>query len=568
MKRLAISLLIIVLLTIFVPSFTILAQSTHTPHENPATAPSSSDPVALLLAYSTTFELASLGQYQDATSLLKELENTNIPDELRHIISRYHTLAEQLITTLNNIESLLDQASALSMRYQHRDAGQKLDAAKTAIFDVQLLLQEIGSATDVKADILGVFAASATPQLKQTYQRLKESLHRLSELNNELGQLRQIISDDPFAVIRSSHYYPTSLMVSAPETAYPGLPITISGRVTSTGGKPDRTIRVLLDNYQLAEETLHGLFSIEVIPLPETTTGKHSLTVTTAPLGHHSGASEEVSIDIVRLPIQTYIRVPRLIVLPRPIQVSGEVLHDYFPVQDARVSLAFRKSSVTARTATDGSFTTAVRPPQLSVSTPVSANPFFTTATTVELPLDLSLVGPQELTITIEPAEPWYTPLQIKRQVFAVNPVNIGLMLTAFFALGLLVYNQVRSRVLAVREEEFIAQPRMKGQSPIIPKPEIKYKLSSIKSRILSAYMSGLKTVEKITGVAMSVHTTLREFLTTATPHLPTATRSFSELTSITEVSLYSAHRLDEDTVARAERLATTIQEELHRETA
>ena len=556
------------MLTIFVPSFAILAQSTHTPHENPATAPSSSDPVALLLAYSITFELASLRQYQDATSLLKELEHANIPDELQYIISRYHTIAEQLITTLNNIESLLDQASALSMRYQHRDAGQKLDAVKTAIFDAHLLLQEIESATDVEADILGVFAASATPQLKQIHQRLRESLYHLRELIDELNRLRQIINDDPFAVIRSSHYYPTSLMVSAPKTAYPGLPITISGRVTSIGGKLDRKIRVLLDNYQLAEETLHGWFSIKVIPPPETTTGKHSLTVTTAPLGHHSGASEEVSIDILRLPIQTYIRVPRLIVLPRPIQVSGKVLHDYFPVQDARVSLAFRKSSVTARTATDGSFTTAVRPPQLSVSTPVSANPFFTTATTAGIPLDLSLVGLQELTATIEPAEPWYTPLQIKRLVFAVNPVNISLMLVAFFALGLLVYNQVRSRVPVAREEEFILQPQTKGLPPIIPKPEIKYKLSSIKGRILSAYMSGLKAVEKITGVAMAVHTTLREFLTTATPRLPTATRSFSELTSITEVALYSAHRLDEDTAARAEKLAADIQEELHRETA
>ena len=73
MKRLATSLLIIVLLTIFVPSFAILAQSAHTPHKNPATAPSSPDPVALMLAYSTTFELASLRQYQDATILLKEL---------------------------------------------------------------------------------------------------------------------------------------------------------------------------------------------------------------------------------------------------------------------------------------------------------------------------------------------------------------------------------------------------------------------------------------------------------------------------------------------------------------
>jgi len=243
------------------------------------------------------------------------------------------------------------------------------------------------------------------------------------------------------------------------------------------------------------------------------------------------------------------------------------VLHNYFPVQDARVSLASRKSSATAKTATDGSFTTAVRPPRLSVTTPTSGNPFFASATTVELPLDLSLAGPQELTITIEPAEPWYAPLQIERQVFVINPANIGLMLIALLCLGVLLYNQVRSRV-AIAQEELIPQPQMKGLPPVIPKHEIKYKLSSIKGRILSAYRSGLEAVENITGVTMTAHTTLREFLTTATPRLSAAARSFSELTSIAEVALYSTHKLEEDMASRAEKLATATREELHGETA
>ena len=568
MKRLAISLLIIVLLTIFVPSFSILAQSTHTPHENPATAQSSPDPAALMLSYSKTFELVSFRQYQDATSLLEELEHVNIPTEINYVINRYNTLSKQLITTLNNIESLLDQASTLSIHYQHRDAGQKLDAAQTAIFDAHLLLQEIETATDINADSLGVFAATATSQIYQAYQRLEESLHRLQELINELNRLRRIINDDPFAVISPSYYFPTLLEVSAPKTAYPGLPITISGRVTSAYGNPERTISVLLDNSQLAEDTLQGWFSLEIIPPPQTTTGKHSLTIMAAPLGRNSDASKELSIDITRLPTQTDIQVPRLVILPRPIRVSGKVLHNYFPIQDARVSLAFRKSSATAKTATDGSFTTAVRPPRLSVTTPTSGNPFFASATTVELPLDLSLVGPQELTVTVEPAEPWYAPLQIKRQVFVINPSNIGLMLIALLCLGALLYNQVRSRVTVAQEEEFIPQPQMKGLPPVIPKHEIKYKLSSINGRIVSAYRSGLEAVEKITGVAMTAHTTLREFLTIATPRLPTAAKSFSELTSIAEVALYSTHKLEEDMASRAEKLAAATREELHGETA
>ena len=79
MKRLAISLLIIVFLTIFAPVFSVLAKSIHIPHENPAIAQSPPDSAALMLSYSKTFELVSFRQYQDATSLLEELEHDNIP---------------------------------------------------------------------------------------------------------------------------------------------------------------------------------------------------------------------------------------------------------------------------------------------------------------------------------------------------------------------------------------------------------------------------------------------------------------------------------------------------------
>ena len=85
---------------------------------------------------------------------------------------------------------------------------------------------------------------------------------------------------------------------------------------------------------------------------------------------------------------------------------------------------------------------------------------------------------------------------------------------------------------------------------------------------VVDEAVDGLEAVEKITGVAMTAHTTLREFLTTATPRLPAAARSFSELTSIAEVALYSTHKLEEDMATRAEKLAAATREELHGETA
>jgi len=59
-------------------------------------------------------------------------------------------------------------------------------------------------------------------------------------------------------------------------------------------------------------------------------------------------------------------------------------------------------------------------------------------------------------------------------------------------------------------------------------------------------------------------HTTFREYVSTTSPLLPTAIKPFMELTAIAENALYSSHKLDETTVAKAEQLAGTIKEELH----
>lgn len=166
--------------------------------------------------------------------------------------------------------------------------------------------------------------------------------------------------------------------------------------------------------------------------------------------------------------------------------------------------------------------------------------------------------------MTITPVEPQYASLQVKRWVFVINPVNIGLMLFAFLSLGLLTYSRARTRATTLREEKVVPQPPAQELPAATPPPRPKFEFTGIKGRILSAYLDGLETVEKATSTLMATHTTFREFLKTATPRLPTAIKSFAELTTIAEVALYSAHRLDEDIATRAEQLAATLKKELY----
>ncbi len=659
MKRLAIALPIILLLAILSPCFSILAQPAHTPHQNPMAAQDSPDLVSLLAFYGNVFNLAAVSQYQDAQSMLNELEYANIPDELRYIIDRFNTLSRQLFTTLDNLELLLDEASASLSHYQISDAKQKLDAAKTTLNSAQLLLEDIEAATDSLVTRLANFIIEVRKQTGQPYdqmlrslkqlseasQRLEEIQQRLRQLIDELDQLRQSLmqkyetqtqaeliptelslrvipasvfvgdsiiasgrltadtsalakrklsllcdneplvittepdgsyatnitipykyvstmtlnavytpSDDdigtylasksPTAVINTS-FYSTLLEVTAPETAHPGLPATISGQVSSTDGTVDRTIKVLLDNTQLAEEIIQGEFSLQIAPPPQISTGEHSLTLTTIPRERYSGTSKSLTINISKLPIQADIKAPQLVVTPKVIQISGKVYHSLGPVEDARVNLTFGRSSTTVETSTDGSFDA-----------------------TIEAPLDLSLIGPQELSVIIEPVQPWYTSLQIKRGVFSINSANIGLMLAAFVSLGILLYTRVRTRAPSPREETGIPEAAVQELPTVAPPSRPRYEFTGIKGRILSAYLNGLAVVETATGISMASHTTLREFLKATTPRLPGAIEAFTELTLAAEIALYSVHKLKPSSAARAEQLAAAIEEELHNEAA
>ena len=98
---------------------------------------------------------------------------------------------------------------------------------------------------------------------------------------------------------------------------------------------------------------------------------------------------------------------------------------------------------------------------------------------------------------------------------------------------------------------------------PTPPLPTSIPELTGIKGQVSSAYRSVITAVEKITGVIMSPDITMREFLKMAHLPSPAATDRFTELTSITETTLYSAYSPRKDTAARAQELAVNIKEEL-----
>ena len=339
-----------------------------------------------------------------------------------------------------------------------------------------------------------------------------------------------------------SSFYPASLDVSIPDTAYPGLILSIDGQVSYSDRATDCTIKIWLDSSLLHEEIVRGPFTLEPTIPQEIPAGTHRLNIVVSPDKRYAGAYKSFSVNISKLPVQADVLVPQFNIFPNPFKIQGKVYSKSGPVKDAYISFKLKDSSTTARTTADGSFAVS-----LSI-------------------FDASLFSSQQLSVTIEPVEAWYSPLNVQRPIFSVNAIAFSLMLAALGILGLMMRKLAKARPnmkQAVSQFEPMELPSIDTLKPVPT-----YLLSEAGGTIFSSYKRSLKIIEKAADITMAPHTTLREFLQSAAIILPRAVvKLFTALTSITEAALYSGQQPGESTASRAEKLAENIDKELHSET-
>jgi len=342
----------------------------------------------------------------------------------------------------------------------------------------------------------------------------------------------------------------TRLEITAPDEAYPGLPITVRGNVTSEGGTPlnQRRVGVFLDNNLLAyAETNHqGFLETEATLSPETPTGKHTMTIAVDPQGIYAGVSQEKTLSIVKIPSEISIHVPSLIILPAKMYVEGNASASSGPLQDATITLQLGENSTIVMTSKNGEFNA-----------------------TIGMPLNLIFAGFQGLRVTVEPAEPWHAPTQAKASIFVINPANLGLASAAFISIGAVLYTRLTGAKRREKEGKVlgIALPPLEKSLPtIFLKSEVKFE--GVKGRILQAYVKALKIVERATAISITPQMTIREFLRETKPKLEGAANSFTELTFFAELTLYSQYVPAENVAERAEDLTRDMEGVLRRGTA
>ena len=335
-------------------------------------------------------------------------------------------------------------------------------------------------------------------------------------------------------------FYETNLEITVPDTAYPGLPITVKGKTVSSGyvSTGERRVKVLLDGAPLADTTtsIEGLFEVEITPNLRTPTGKHTLTAKVEPKGVYAGASRDRTLNIVKVQPEMKVHSPLVIFLPANVPINGTVYSRFGPLKGAVVTLRLGNTFTVARTSKSGDFNS-----------------------TLQVPLDLILVGFHKLNVAVEPSEPWHSSAKKEISMFVVNPANIGLTSVASISFGALLY----TRLLRVKRErkqieaiQIMPMPKEPAAAfPLKPRANLK----GVKGRILKAYLRAVQIVEEKTNTPMRPHMTLREFLTETRIKLKGAADAFNNLTVLAEKALYSPYVLGVNEALKAEKLVLSV---------
>ena len=355
-------------------------------------------------------------------------------------------------------------------------------------------------------------------------------------VGNDIGQY--LGSSSPVVTVKVL-YYDTGLNLEAPHTANPGRTLLLKGSF-DYGNNPaaaERSLSVYWDGALAAESAVAANFSLELPVAANISPGKHRLTLYVDPLGRYTPAQSVAEVEVTRIAPVIEVDAPGIVLLPFPQDIRGKVYSSLGPLQNAEVVIALGGWKASTRTLDDGTF-------QARLDTGLS----------------LTLLGSQDLRVTVTPAEPWYKAETRTIRLLVINPANIaGLLLIVIIPALFGVFRLRRKAVPAANVPAPELVPALVRRE-ILARPDI---LATAKGDprtvLLALYQGILRLVQEITAVVLSPCHTLREFSRESAPKLGILGGYFQEFTMMIERLLYSRHRSTEAHTTRARELSRRL---------
>ncbi len=252
MKHLALALILVLAFSFLFPVVVVKAGPAHVPHEDPSNAQSTMDPYSFLSQYAGILSLIASEQYDNASKLAAQLSHITVPADLSYVINRYNSITQQLISTLSDLRTTLDNASSLLSQNRLTEASQALDNAGVLVARAQINLHDLQDATATVSQQLGVFAAPAQSNIKQSYNTLQSLLQKLNDLINQYHTLLQSTNKQADN-IRAKQLVSTQLSLNLKSTTvFVGDAVSAYGTLNAGGQVlQNRNVALLLNGIQI-----------------------------------------------------------------------------------------------------------------------------------------------------------------------------------------------------------------------------------------------------------------------------------------------------------------------------
>lgn len=503
-------------------------------HENPAIVAADPDPTAIFQWYQVAVSQFTSWRFREGRRLIGQLRQANLPPEIGSMVVDLNDLLTEEGSILETADGLFRNASALIAAGKVETAKQLLAQLRGHIRNGTLLLDDAVQSFEALARRVNVEALPPDAPQRQAYIELRRIAVRIKALL----LTSEVIAKNPQTTVTFAKLLPyqTKLDLSVPPIAYPGRAFTVSGTVTEQA--PTLSIgRVLVlgfDDQVLAELPL-GRFHQDVILPQGTLPALHRITATVPAQGRYLGASVQKDIRVSQAVPVLWVRWPKFAVAPGRIALRGTAYSAFGPLRRAVIQAEVERT---------------VRETQLSETEDFQL--------TLDLPATLNLVGPKTVSVRLLPSEPWHASVELQANLLIINLINAGLVALLLPAAGLL-YAGTRRRTSADRP--WITPAEEPISVPAIQKPLSQYIVTTYREQLLVVYRDALQSVQAAAAVRMYPSSTLREFAGQVQPKLRSNT--FTQMTGLAEVTLYSSHEITHPLVEQMQHLWTQLQTEL-----
>jgi len=338
------------------------------------------------------------------------------------------------------------------------------------------------------------------------------------------------------------------LDINVEEKAFPGLETTVTGSFDYGQYPPpgQREAEIYFDDTLIAEFNLPETFTRKIKIDPETDTGEHIITLSSAAAGRYASANARVILNITKAKPILDISLPGIAVIPGNISLQGRLYSEIGPLDKASIEIGMGNSRSELTSSGDGTFTTKTG-----------------------AGMSFGAVGSQDMVINVTPNEPWHSAFSTTRSILMVNVINCGVLLALLLLLGIYLPGRLKKLGLypgstgkpgLEADLSKTAAVYSDGGAALTLTAESDNTGGSPRNIILRWYRLLVKIIEPITRGMLGPHNTLREFAQESGRMLGPAARYFIEFTRMVEKLLYSQYTPTEQDVESSRQLSSTIE--------